>query len=172
MMKKRILVQKNIKIFLSAELLIVATNFISYSFFLNAQVAFLSSFLILLGSMYSYKNLVEIRAENEVFVDYERDELDKLDDPHGLYEEQTIQELQAVVAEEKKQTKTSNLKNIKTTSRATVSLFRILPYLFLVAGFIGLKNNHHLELLPYLLFLSLGLLVGYLIGKSIFLPKQ
>ena len=154
MMKKRILVQKNIKIFLSAELLIVATNFISYSFFLNAQVAFLSSFLILLGSMYSYKNLVEIRAENEVFVDDERDEL------------------QAVVAEEKKQTKTSNLKNIKTTSRATVSLFRILPYLFLVAGFIGLKNNHHLELLPYLLFLSLGLLGGYLIGKSIFLPKQ
>ncbi|MDD2357598.1 MAG: hypothetical protein PHX13_06795 [Thiovulaceae bacterium] len=164
--------QKNIKIFLGAEVLILATNFISYSFFLNAQVAFLSSFLVLMGSMYSYKKLVQTRVENEVFIDDERDELDKLDDPHGLYEEQTVQELQAAVAEEKKQTKTSNLKNVKTSSRATVSLFRILPYLFLVAGFIGLKNNHHLELLPYLLFLSLGLPVGYLIGKNIFLPKQ
>ncbi len=170
-MMKRISVQKNIKIFLAAELLIVTTNFISYSFFLNAQVAFLSSFFVLMGSMYSYKKLVQTRVENEVFIDDDRDELDKLDDPHGLYEEQTVQELQAVVAEEKKQMKTSNLKNVKTSSRATVSLFRVLPYLFLVVGFIGLKNNHYLELLPYLLFLSLGLPTGYLIGKSIFLPK-
>ena len=172
-MMKRISVQKNIKIFLVAELFVIMTNMISYQFFLNAQIAFLSSFFILLGSMYSYKRLVEKRVENEVFVDDERDELDKIDDKYELYDEtlpveQTVQEIKTVLKEEKQQIKSNNFQNAKNASGAMVSVSRILGYLFLVAGFIGLQNNHNLELFPYLLFLSLGLATGYFVGKGIF----
>ena len=144
-----------------------------FHFFLNAQVAFFSSFFILLGSMYSYKRLVDNRVENEVFVDDERDELDKIDDQYELYDEthsseQTIQEIKTVLKEEKQQMQSNSFKNAKNASGATVSFTRILGYLFLVSGFIGLQNNHNLELLPYLLFLSFGLAIGYLAGKELF----
>jgi hypothetical protein len=173
----RILVKKSIKILLFAQLLVIISSSISYSFFLNAQVAFLSSFIILLGSMYSYKKLVMHRIENEMFVDDERDELDKIDDKHELFdelvvEEHSVLEIKNALNEEKKQLKSNNFKNVKASSGATVSLFRIVPYLFLVVGFIGLQNNHLLQLLPYLLFLSLGLAVGYFVGKEIFSSKQ
>ena len=175
-MMKRTSVQKNIKIFLAAEIFVILTNAISYTFFLNAQVAFFSSFFILLGSMYSYKKLVEKRVVNEVFVDDERDELDEIDDKYELYDEthsqeQTIQEIKTVLKEEKEQMQSNNFKNVKNASGATVSFTRILGYLFLVAGFIGLQNNHNLELLPYLLFLSFGLGIGYLVGKELFSSK-
>jgi hypothetical protein len=170
-------VKKSIKIFLGAELVVLATNFFSYQSFLNAQVAFLSSLFIFLGSMYSYKRLVDQRVPNEPVIEDERDELDKIDDPHALYEEvkeseQSVEELKAVLKEEKKQMKGDNIKNTLSSSKATASLYRLLPYLFLVFGFIALKNNHNLSIMLYLLFLTLGMPVGYLIGKEIFSPKQ
>lgn len=173
----RILVKKSIKILLLSELLVILSSSISWSFFINAQVAFLSSFVILLGSMYSYKKLVMQRVENEIFVDDERDELDKIDDFHELFDENNIQEnsveeIKTALKEEKKHLKSNNFKNVKATSGATVSLFRIVPYLFLVFGFIALQNNQLLQLLPYLLFLSLGLAVGYFVGREIFIFKQ
>ena len=173
----RILVKKSIKILLLTELLVIASNSVSYGFFLNAQIAFLSSLVILLGSMYSYQKLVAQRVESEMFVDDERDDLDKIDDKYELFDEsevqeQSVEEIKAVLQEEKKQLKSDSFKNIKASSGATVSLFRIVPYLFLVIGFIGLQNNHRLELLPYLLFLSLGIAVGYFLGKELFVSKQ
>ena len=169
--------KKSIKIFLAAELIVLATNFISYQTFLNAQVAYVSSLFVFLGSMYSYKKLVEQRVPNEVVVEDERDELDKIDDPHALYEEnsqteQSAEELKAVIKEEKKQMKGENLKNAATAGSATVSFFRLIPYLFLVLGFIALKNNHQLQIMTYLLFLTLGMPVGYFMGKGIFTLKQ
>lgn len=173
----RISVKKNIRIFLIAEFVVLLTNFLSYTFYLNAQIAFLSSFFIFLGSMYSYKKLVEKRIESEIIIEDERDELDKIDDPHALYEEmpqteQSAEELKAVIKEEKKQMKGENLKNAAVAGSATVSFFRLIPYLVLVIGFIALKNSHQLQITTYLLFLTLGMPVGYFIGKGIFALKQ
>ena len=166
----RILVKKTISIILFVELLIISTNIISYKFFINAQVAFLSSLFILLGSMYSYKRLVEKRVENGLYSE-DRDELDKIDDPYDLYDEKEelqTEDIKAVIKEERKKLKGGNLKNTKIAASATMSFFRLVPYLFLVFGFIGLQNNKNLEILPYLLFLSVGLVTGYLVGKKIF----
>ena len=162
--------KKTISIILFVELLIISTNIISYKFFINAQVAFLSSLFILLGSMYSYKRLVEKRVENGLYSE-DRDELDKIDDPYDLYDEKEelqTEDIKTVIKEERKKLKGGNLKNTKIAASATMSFFRLVPYLFLVFGFIGLQNNKNLEILPYLLFLSVGLVTGYLVGKKIF----
>jgi Ca2+/Na+ antiporter len=173
----RILVKKSIKIFIFSELIVLLSSFISYKFFLNAQVAFLSSFFVFLGSMYSYKRLVDKKVENEIIIEDERDELDKLDDPHALFEEieqkeGTVEELKAVIKEEKQNMKGDNIKNSVKASSGTVSFFRLIPYLFLIVGFIALQNNHNLEVLPFLLFITFGMPVGYLAGKEIFSIKK
>ena len=97
-----------------------------------------------------------------------------MEDPHELYDEQQINEspadeldLKAIVKEEKKKIKILNLSDIKKGSRATFSLFRLIPYLFLVLGFIALKNNELLDISIYLPSLLIGIIVGYVVSKKI-----
>lgn len=173
----RIMVKRTINIFLVAELVTVATNIVSYKFFLNAQIAFLSALFIIIGSMYSYKRLVEKRVEAGAYSDDNRDELDKIDDPYDLYDENEetaleTQDIKAVIKEEKKRLKANGFKNTKLASGATMSAFRIIPYVFLVFGFIGLQNNQNLMIFPYLLFLLVGLIAGFFIGRKLFMTNQ
>lgn len=178
-MKKtmRTTVKKTISIFLVAELITLATTMVSYKFFLNAQIAFLSAFLIIIGSMFSYKRLVDKRVETGVYSDDNRDELDKIDDPYDLYDENEevkleSEDIKAVIKEERKRLKANSFKNTKIASGATISVFRIIPYVFLVFGFIGLQNNQNLMIFPYLLFLSIGVVVGFFTGKKLFTSNQ
>ncbi|MBU0632445.1 hypothetical protein KKA17_07360 [bacterium] len=169
--------KRTINIFLVAELVTVATNIVSYKFFLNAQIAFLSALFIIIGSMYSYKRLVEKRVEAGAYSDDNRDELDKIDDPYDLYDENEetaleTQDIKAVIKEEKKRLKANGFKNTKLASGATMSAFRIIPYVFLVFGFIGLQNNQNLMIFPYLLFLLVGLIAGFFIGRKLFMTNQ
>ncbi len=173
----RITVKRTISIFLVAELITVATNIISYKFFLNAQIAFLSSFFIVLGSMYAYKRLIEKRVDAGAFSDDNRDAVDKIDDPYDLYDENEdsaleTQDIRTVIKEEKKKLKANNFQNTKRASGATMSAFRIIPYIFLVFGFIGLQNNQNLMIFPYLLFLLVGLIAGFFIGRRVFTISQ
>jgi hypothetical protein len=69
--------------------------------------------------------------------------------------------------EEKAKIKTFSLSSIKHGARGSVSLFRLLPYLFLILGFIALKNNEVLDLSFYLPSLMIGIVVGYLASKEI-----
>ena len=169
--------QNTIKLFGVSELLIVLLWFYSYTFFINFQIAFISSVLILLGSTYSYKRLVDQRVASEDRPDY-TDLVDKLDDPFDLYSEEIKQEtteedvdLSAVVKEEKArlEKQKNTLKNTAKSTPALISIFRVLPYLFLVLGFIGLKNNQLLSLLPYLLGLGVGIVVGLYMGRGLFI---
>ena len=179
-MKMRTRVQKTIKLFLGSELLIFGLWIYSYQFFLNFQIAFIASVLILLGSTYSYKRLVDSRVASEDRPD-DTDLVDKLDDPFDLYSEeikaQEVDEdvdLSAVVKEEKARLKAnkSTIKNTAKSTPALVSIFRVVPYLFLVLGFIGLKNNNLLSLLPFLVGLGFGIIMGYMLGRALFAPKE
>ena len=60
---------------------------------------------------------------------------------------------------------------MKKGSKAGFSLFRLIPYLFLVLGFIALKNNQLLEISVYLPSLLVGIIVASLIGKELFEDK-
>jgi hypothetical protein len=167
------MVKKNIKVFVVIEFLILLSALIKFEFFINLQVAFLSSFFIIVGSAYAYKRMIknQVALEN---VDEKRDILDEIEDPYELYEEAETNtaadaelDLRAIVKEEKKKIKILNLREIKKGARAGVSLFRLVPYLFLIIGFIALKNNALLDISIYLPSLLTGIVAGYFISKEL-----
>jgi hypothetical protein len=163
----------NIKALVIIQILIFSLWFYSFEFFINFEVASLSAFLIMLGSMYSYQNLVTKRVANyEANIDL--DVIDKIDDPYDLYsenpsdEEDSEKDIREVVKEEKARLKANKINGIKAGAPATVSIFRILPYLFLGIGFIGLKNNEILLLTPYLIGIGVGIISAFFAGKAFF----
>ena len=165
---------KSIKLFLIIQTIVFGTLIVSQEFFINFEIAFLSALLILQGSMYSYNKLVQQRVESGAYEN--EDELKKIDDPYDLYDEDKEEvlddedfNLKEYIKEEKKRIKSKGVvKNTLSTSPAMVSVFRIIPYLFLVLGFIGLKNNQILQLFPYLSGLGVGIISGYFVGKTLF----
>ncbi|MCK9490505.1 MAG: hypothetical protein M0Q24_00325 [Sulfurimonas sp.] len=168
------MVKRSIRIIFLSEIFILLTYFISLEFFLNLQVAFLSSFFVILGSSYAYKKMVIRDGSAEIF-EGKRDLLDTIEDPHELYEENDINnapfedlDLKAIVKEEKKKIKTFSIASMKKGVKGSTSAFRLLPYLFLVLGFIALANNEMLNLAIYLPSLLVGIIVGYLISKEMF----
>ena len=163
----------NIKALITAQIFIFSLWLYSFEFFINFEMAWLSAFLIMLGSMYSYQKLVSKRlADYEANMDL--DVIDKIDDPYDLYSEDSIDEeenekdIREVVKEEKARLKANKINGIKAGAPATVSIFRLLPYLFLGLGFIGLKNNELLLLTPYLIGIGVGVISAFLAGKAFF----
>ena len=169
----RTTVLKVIKPIVVAESLVLSSYFYSAAAFTNIQVAFASSFFIILGSSFAYRGMVENQVSTESYED-KRDLLDEIEDPHELYDNVPINEtpveeldLKAIVKEEKAKIKTFSLSSIKHGARGSVSLLRLLPYLFLVLGFIALKNNEVLDLSFYLPSLMIGIVVGSLVSQEI-----
>jgi len=170
----RIMVKRAISIFAIAELFIFATYLFSSHLFANVEVAFLSAFLIIVGASYAYKRMVIAKVESGEYVE-DRELLDKIEDPHELYDGKEINDappeelnLREIVKEEKAKVKPLNIKNMKHGIRGSISLFRLLPYLFLILGFIALKNNAVLDLWFYLPSLFIGVVVGSLVSKELF----
>jgi len=172
-MMMRTTVKKAISIFFGVEILIFMTYLYSQKLFLNIEIAFLSSFLIILGSSFAYRKMVHAKIDSGEYEE-ERDVLDTIDDPHELYEDTEIHntpakelDLKQIVKEEKAKIKTFSLKNAKHGIRGSFAIMRLVPYIFLVLGFIALKNNNVLDLAYYLPALLIGIITGYLIFREI-----
>jgi len=168
----RTMVKKAIKILAVAQLFIFATYLVSGSFYANLQVAALSSFFIMLGSFHAYKKMINSQVSTKSY-ESDRDALDIIDDPHGLYDEvQEIAEedldLKQIVKEERAKIKTLSLSSLKDGGSAGFSPYRLVPYVFLVLGFIALKNNNILDISIYLPSLLVGIILGYISAKEIF----
>ena len=168
----RTIVKKTISIFAVMQLLIGATYFISYTAFINSEVAFMSAFLIILGASLSYKRMVDSQVKSGNYEE-KRDTLDVIEDPHELYDDEPINhapfeelDLKQIVKDEKAKIKTFSLKSAKYGARGSISAFRIVPYIFLVLGFIALKNNELLSLWYYLPALTLGIVAGSIVTKE------
>ncbi len=164
---------KSIKIVLLFQAVIILLWLKSYATFIAFEVAWLSSLLVVLGSMYSYKKLVSKRLEHYEG-DLEADLIEKIDDPYDLYSEEVVtqgddaRDIKAVIQEEKARLKANKTNGIKAGGGAAVSLYRIVPYLFLVMGFMALHNNGYLELIPYLMGLGVGIVSAMLLSKQLF----
>lgn len=165
--------KKTINLIVGAEVFILLTYLISFKFFINLQIAFLSSFFIIIGSAYAYKRVVKSEIKIEDLND-KRDPYDLLEDPYDLYDETPINEtlpkeldLKTIVEEEKKKIKTLNFADMKKGAKASVSLFRLVPYMFLIISFIALKNNEILDILIYLPALLSGIIIGYIVSKDL-----
>ncbi len=167
--------QRGTKLFILVEFLIILIIFISYNFFLSSQIAYLSGFFIILGSTFSYKKMIEKKIRTQQIIN-DKNELDKIDDPFDLFGKEDMVDIKNInlkqtIKNEKKRIKVHNYKNLKLTSSAVISIFRILPYIFLILGFIILSKNHHLLILPFLLFLTIGIYLGFLVGQKLFIYK-
>ena len=169
----RTMVKQSIKIVLITQLLVLSTYFYSFEIYINIQIAFLSSLFVILGASFAYKKMVVTQVDSGNYEE-DRDLLDTIEDPHELYDDIKINEapveeldLKQIVKEEKAKIKTFSMKSAKHGARGSVSLFRLIPYLFLVLGFIALKNNELLNLAVYLPSLLIGIVVGSLSSKSL-----
>ncbi len=169
----RIMVKKIISMLFVVEGVIFSTTLYSKALFANVQVAFLSSFFVIVGASFAYKRMVYAKLSSERYEE-ERDLLDEIEDPHELYEENSINETQAkeltlkeIVKEEKAKIKTFSFKSMKHGARGSLSLFRIFPYIFLILGFIALKNNALLDLSFYLPSLLIGIIFGSLVSSNV-----
>jgi len=133
---------------------------------INSQVAFLSSSLIMLASMKSYKNMVSNALNVGAVADDGRDTLDKLEDPYDLYDDEVEKldeekTLVDVVKEERENLKKGRRSVWETTkdAKASFSFYRLTAYAILVLGFFYLNENQILELIPYLSFLAIPLFI-------------
>ena len=133
----------------------------------NSQVAFISSSLVMLGSMQSYRNMVKQRlvGATSLSAQDERDTLDKLEDPYDLFDDERKEDeektLVEVVKEERANLKKNRRSIVQTTkdAKASFSFYRLGAYGVLILGFFYLNSNHFLKLMPYLIFLTLPTIV-------------
>ncbi|NPA60167.1 MAG: hypothetical protein GXO30_06865 [Epsilonproteobacteria bacterium] len=117
--------------------------------------------------------MVQTKLEANM-VEESRDYLDTIDDPHELYVEDDINDapieeldIKEIVKEEKKKIKTLSVDSIKHGLKGSMSFFRLVPYVFLIIGFMALKNNELLDIAIYLPSLLVGIVVGSLSTNDI-----
>jgi hypothetical protein len=168
------MVKKAISIFAIVEVVILFSYLFSAKAFANIEVAFLSSFFIIIGASYAYKRMIMAKVASGEYIE-ERDLLDKIEDPHELYDGKKINDappeelnLKEIVKEEKAKVKPLNIKNMKYGIKGGASIFRLLPYLFLILGFIALKNNNILDLWLYLPSLFVGIITAAFVSRELF----
>ncbi len=83
--------------------------------------------------------------------------------------EDEVADIKELIKEEKAKQKQNIIENTTKNGAAWVSVYRLLPYAFLVLGFLGLQNNHMMQLLPYMTGLGIGIIIGYFLAKEWFL---
>ncbi len=122
---------------------------------LNTQVALISSLAVVGGSFYGYGTLVKKKSSDFV---YERDELDKIEDPYDLYgDEDTKKDAKELFLEEKR--KVSTLKNAAGNFAGSIggflSPFRLAGYAVLTLSVLWLMSRGDFEAVKFFIGLSL-----------------
>ena len=157
---------------------IYALVFQNNLWFLNSQVAFISSLFITIATFLSYKRNIQHRISNldlSQSSDLEqRDKIDEIDDPYDLYTEYdeipenelTAEKIREIINDEKSKVKKNTFKNTLFSAGGFLSIYRILGYGVLIFGFFALNNNG--IFLPLAFILGLGIVpLGVLFSKLI-----
>ncbi len=164
-------IKKSLFLLIAFQAVIFLLLLLSKSVFASFETAMISGALITMGSLYAYRNMIRTRS-GEVDIEDNKDVIDMMDDPYDLYEEEReneIEDIKAMIKEEKAKQKQNIVENTVKNGSAWVSVYRLIPYAFLVLGFLGLQNNHMLQLLPYMVGLGVGIVAGYFVAKEWFL---
>ncbi|MFT7823680.1 MAG: hypothetical protein ABXS92_02850 [Sulfurimonas sp.] len=165
-MKQTIL--KMIKLLMIVDLILIAGSIIFFDIkvLYNTQIAFITATLVMTGSIFSYRRMVNKRVEHNIItMDDSKDVIDKLEDPHDLYSEDIAEDpdvdLKEAIKEEKqrmKANKRSVFQTIKDT-KAALSVYRLGAYVLLVIGFLYLNRHGMLHLPSYLISLALPMII-------------
>ena len=147
-------IKKIVLYFFIVDVVLIVLSFVigGKIWLINSQVAFISSVLITLSSFRSYQKLVQSRSseyQDEKF--NQRDELDKIDDPYELHDEDI--DFKEVIKKERK--KITNFKNsvinLKNSSISAFSPLRLGSYLFLFVLFLYLVKQDIFSVIPYMI---------------------
>lgn len=141
--------------------------------FYNTQIAFVTSTLVMFGSMFSYRRMVNTRVEHNIITtDDTKDMIDKMDDPYDLYGEDITEhpdvDIKEAIKEEKQRMKANRrslFQTIKDTKGA-LSIYRLSAYILLVLGFLYLNRHGILHIPSYLISLSIPIMVILIILVS------
>lgn len=132
----------------------------------NTQIGFISTSLVMLASMESYKRMVDARVENNIItIDDTRDTIDKLEDPYDLYSEESVEDENVDIRDAIKDEKSRMKKHRRSLSetlrdtKAALSFNRIGAYVLLVLGFFYLNRHRYLIAPAYILALTVPMLV-------------
>lgn len=104
--------------------------------FINSQIGYFSSIIVVMASMYSYAQMVKRGVDDSIVTTSNDELLQKIEDPHELYEKD---ELLKQTQDDKEQEKISTIEAIKK-NKAYISFYRIGAYAILVLGFLYLQN--------------------------------
>lgn len=163
----------SLKIVAGVDALIIAGCLLSGNmhWLLNTQVGYISAALVVYGSFFGYKRMIDARV-NAGDNSFQRDYLDKIEDPYDLddEDEQSFEseekDFKQIVKEEKealKNKKRSVLEVIRD-SRASLSIYRLVSYLILFLCFMVLNTKGLLHIQSYLFGVVIAPLV--VIGSS------
>ncbi len=135
---------------------------------LNTQVGFITSSLVIFGSFLGYRRMVQRRVEAGD-VPYERDVIDRIEDPYELdeeIEEAQEQDFKEVVKEQKRKQKENkrSMMQVMKDSKGAMSLYRVISYLLLFVGFVALNNNGLFHTQSYLFAVILAPIVIILLA--------
>lgn len=152
------------KALLAVDVLVIAASLIFFDIKVlwNMQIGFISASLVLIGSMISYRRMVNTSVENNVvMMDDTKDVIDKLEDPYDLYSEEVVEEeekdLAETVKEERKKLKENKRTLFQTMkdTKAVFSFYRLGSYTVLVLGFLYLNRHGLLDIPSYIVALSI-----------------
>ena len=125
----------------------------NYSWFINSQIGFISSSLVIFASIFSYKNMIKGRLKDEVVVaEDNRDTIEKIEDPYSIYVND-----KNIIREEKKRLKEArrSFLEVLKDSKPALSIYRLGAYGVLILGFFYLNGNNLLDIVSYLFSLSI-----------------
>ncbi|HHH20213.1 MAG TPA: hypothetical protein ENK86_06870 [Campylobacterales bacterium] len=131
--------------------------------FINSQIAFWTSSLVMLASIISYRNMVQNRLEKGMVpAEDNRDTIDKIEDPYDVFGEEAKptdedKPMKEIVQEEKARLKRNkrSIWQVTRDSKAALSIYRMGAYGLLIMGFFYLNNENNLHIPSYLSALAI-----------------
>jgi len=121
----------------------------NFKWLLNTQIAFFATSLIVIGSFVGYSNMVRRQIENG---NVGEDILKKYDDKFELYEDED--KINEKALNEYKKKKLKWYEALLFSFKGGFNLIRILGYVFLIAGFLWLKNKNLFDTFSFLFGVS------------------
>jgi len=146
-------------------LLLISIIFFDMKVLYSTQMAYITSTLVMVASIISYRRMVNARVEHNIItVDDSKDVIDQLEDPYDLYSEDITEEdkdFVETVKEEKKKLKENRrsvYQAIKDT-KAALSIYRLAAYAALILGFLYLNRHGLLHTPSYIFALGIPLVI-------------
>jgi hypothetical protein len=126
---------------------IIASIWLGFGWLVNTQAGFFGSLIVTVFSLISYKKMVENRVEN--YEETGRDELDRVDDPYELYDDE------AAESRPKPSALKQNAKAAKTGALGFFSPLRLGGYALFLVIFVALAKSGNFHILPFLAGVSI-----------------